>query len=83
MKGKGGMALMIAIGKKKPGMGQERGSSPSLASEDEGEGEEMGMDAELGSVLQAYEEAKAKGKWDKAAALFKDAVKSCGYEEED
>jgi hypothetical protein len=83
MKGKGGMALMIAIGKKKPGMGKERGSSPSLASDDEGEGEEMGMDAELGSVLKAYEEAKAKGKWEQAAALFKDAVKSCGYEEED
>lgn len=83
MKGKGGMSLMIAIGKKKPGMGMERGSSPSLASEDEGEGEEMGMDAELGSVLKAYEEAKAKGKWEQAAALFKDAVKSCGYEEED
>lgn len=83
MKGKGGMALMIAIGKKKPGMGKERVSSPSLASEDEGEGEEMGMDAELGSVLKAYEEAKAKGKWEQAAALFKDAVKSCGYEEED
>ena len=82
MKGKGGMALMIAIGKKKPGMGQERGSSPSLASESEDD-EEMGMDGELGSVLKAYEEAKAKGKWEQAAALFKEAVKSCGYEEEE
>jgi len=81
MKGKGGMALMIAIGKKKPGMGSEKPSGPSLGSEDEGEG----MDMELGSMLKAYEEAKAKGKWDKAAKLFKEAVSSCGgdYEEED
>jgi hypothetical protein len=82
MKGKGGMSLMIAIGKKKPGMGVERGSSPSLGSESEDD-EEMGMDGELGSVLKAYEEAKAKGKWEQAAALFKEAVKSCGYEEEE
>jgi hypothetical protein len=81
MKRKGGMALMIAIGKKKPGMGSEKPSGPSLGSEDEGEG----MDMELGSMLKAYEEAKAKGKWDKAAKLFKEAVSSCGggYEEED
>jgi hypothetical protein len=81
MKRKGGMALMIAIGKKKPGMDSERPSEPSLGSEDEGEG----MDMELGSMLKAYEEAKAKGKWDKAAKLFKEAVSSCGggYEEED
>jgi hypothetical protein len=83
MKGKGGMALMIAIGKKKPGMGSEKPSGPSLGSEDDGEDMEMG--SELGAMLQAYEQAKAKGNWAKAAKLFKEAVSSCGsdYEEEE
>jgi len=83
MKGKGGMALMIAIGKKKPGMGQERGSSPSLASEDDGEGE--GMTGTLEPLAKAFFEAGAKGKFKQAAQLFQEMQKCCGedYEEED
>lgn len=83
MKGKGGMALMIAIGKKKPGMGQERGSSPSLASEDDGEGEDM--TGTLEPLAKAFFEAGAKGKFKQAAQLFQEMQKCCGedYEEED
>lgn len=84
MKGKGGMALMIAIGKKKPGMGQERGSSPSLASEDEGEG--MDTTSMLEPLAKAFFEAGAKGKYKQAAQLFSEMQKCCGgedYEEED
>lgn len=83
MKGKGGMALMIAIGKKKPGMGQERGSSPSLASEDEGEG--MDSTNALEPLAKAFFEAGAKGKYKQAAQLFSEMQKCCGedYEEED
>lgn len=78
MKGKG--ALMIVLGKK-PGKGMEgeKPSSPSLGSESEDEG----MD--VGAALKAYESAKAKGNWAKAAEAFKMAVEGCGggYEEED
>lgn len=83
MKGKGGMALMIAIGKKKPGMGQERGSSPSLASESEDEG--MDMTTTLEPLAKAFFEAGAKGKYKQAAQLFSEMQKCCGedYEEED
>jgi hypothetical protein len=80
MKGKGGMALMIAIGKKKPGMGSERPSSPSLASDEE----DSGM--ELESMAKAFFEAGSKGKYGKAASIFKEMSKACsgeGYEEED
>jgi len=77
VKGKGG-ALMIVVGKKPgKGMGSEKPSSPSLESEDEKSG---GM--EVGPILKAYEAAKAKGDWKKAAELFKEAVSSCGdYED--
>ncbi len=81
MKGKGGMALMIAIGKKKPGMGEERGSSPSLASDSEDSG-----DMELESMARAFFEAGSKGKYKQAASIFKEMSKACseeGYEEED
>lgn len=84
MKGKGGMALMIAIGKKKPGMGEERGSSPSLASEDDGEG--MDTTGMLEPLAKAFFEAGAKGKYKQAAQLFQEMQKCCGeegYEEED
>lgn len=84
MKGKGGMALMIAIGKKKPGMGEERPSSPSLASDSEGEG--MDMTSTLEPLAKAFFEAGAKGKYKQAAKLFHEMQKCCGedsYEEED
>ena len=87
MKGKGGMALMIAIGKKKPGMGTERGSSPSLGSEDDGE--DMGGEDTTGMLeplAKAFFEAGAKGKYKQAAQLFSEMQKCCGgddYEEED
>jgi hypothetical protein len=75
MKGKGG-ALMIVVGKK-PGMGKERPSSPSLASDEEDD-----SSMEVGPALKAYEAAKAKGDWKKAAEAFKMAVSSCGdYED--
>lgn len=83
MKGKGGMALMIAIGKKKPGMGEERGSSPSLGSESEDEG--MDMTGTLEPLAKAFFEAGAKGKYKQAAQLFQEMQKCCGedYEEDD
>jgi len=85
MKGKGGMALMIAIGKKKPGMGEERGSSPSLGSESEDE--DMGMDSmgTLEPLAKAFFEAGARGKFKQAAQLFQEMQKACGedYEEDD
>lgn len=83
MKRKGGMALMIAIGKKKPGMGSERPSSPSLGSEDDGEG--MDMTSTLEPLAKAFFEAGAKGKYKQAAQLFSEMQKCCGedYEEED
>jgi hypothetical protein len=71
---------MIAIGKKKPGMGSERPSSPSLASDEE----DSGM--ELESMAKAFFEAGSKGKYGKAASIFKEMSKACsgeGYEEED
>jgi hypothetical protein len=69
---------MIVVGKKPgKGMGSEKPSSPSLESEDEESG---GM--EVGPILKAYEAAKAKGDWKKAAELFKEAVSCCGdYED--
>lgn len=81
MKGKGG-ALMIVVGKKPgKGMESERPSSPSLGSED-GESD-MGM--ELAPMLKAYEAAKAKGDWKKAAEAFRMATECCSGmgEEED
>jgi hypothetical protein len=84
MKGKGGMALMIAIGKKKPGMGSERPSSPSLASEEEDSG--MDMTSTLEPLAKAFFEAGSKGKYKQAAQLFHEMQKCCGgegYEEED
>lgn len=78
MKGKG--ALMIVIGKKKPGMGPEaeKPSSPSLGAEDDGED----MNMELASALKSYESAKAKGNWAKAAEAFRMAMSCCGEEED-
>jgi len=83
MKGKGGMALMIAIGKKKPGMGEERPSSPSLGSDSEDEG--MDMTGTLEPLAKAFFEAGAKGKFKQAALLFQEMQKCCGedYEEDD
>lgn len=83
MKGKGGMALMIAIGKKKPGMGpmSERPSSPSLASEDDGEG--MDMTGTLEPLAKAFFEAGAKGKYKQAAQLFQEMQKCCGEDSEE
>jgi len=83
MKGKGGMALMIAIGKKKPGMGEERPSSPSLGSDSEDEG--MDMTGTLEPLAKAFFEAGAKGKFKQAAQLFQEMQKCCGedYEEDD
>jgi hypothetical protein len=81
MKGKGGMALMIAIGKKKPGMGSERPSSPSLGSEEEDSGEDM--TSTLEPLVKAFFEAGAKGKYKQAAQLFSEMQKCCGGESEE
>jgi hypothetical protein len=81
MKGKGGMALMIAIGKKKPGMGSERPSSPSLGSEEEDSG--MDMTSTLEPLAKAFFEAGAKGKYKQAAQLFSEMQKCCGGESEE
>jgi hypothetical protein len=68
---------MIVVGKKPgKGMGSEKPSSPSLGSEDEGDS------MEVGPILKAYEAAKAKGDWKKAAELFKEAVSCCGEYED-
>ena len=58
-------------------MESEKPSSPSLGSEDE-ESDSM----EVGPILKAYEAAKAKGDWKKAAELFKEAVSCCGEYED-
>lgn len=88
MKGKNGMALMIAIGKKKPGMGggEEDGPPSSKPSLDDGEDYSM----ELETMAKSFFEAGMKGKYGKAARIFQEMHKSCAedsgggdYEEED
>jgi hypothetical protein len=81
MKGKGGMALMIAIGKKKPGMGSEDDGPPS-SKQSLSDGEDYGM--ELESMTKSFFEAGMKGKYKTAASIFKEMHSSCmdGSEED-
>lgn len=81
-KPKGGILMLIA-GKKKPSMmgGEEDGppsSKSSLA-----DGEDYGMEIE--AMTKSFFEAGMKGKYKKAASIFKEMHSSCmdGGSEED
>lgn len=83
MKSKGGMALMIAIGKKKPGMGGGEEDGPPSSKSSLSDGEDYGMEIE--AMTKSFFEAGMKGKYKKAASIFKEMHSSCmdGGSEED
>ena len=83
MKGKNGMALMIAIGKTKPSMGGGEEDGPPSSKPSLSDGEDYSM--ELETMAKSFFEAGMKGKYKKAASIFKEMHSYCmdGGSEED
>lgn len=82
MHGKKGMALMIAIGKKKHGDSSDDESDLSQSDRSLG-GDEEDYSMELETMVKSFFEAGAKGRFGKAARMFTEMVKACAEDNGD